>query len=85
MIKIAIKSLWRGQVAVHRKYVKQAILAGQGLIFTLQGQQMVIAPQDVRGAIRFVSQELFIDRFTHEEYRLVYFDWNPNVIQGVLL
>lgn len=78
MKPLKIKSLWHGQIGVHQKYVKDALKAGVGMKFFFNREEMTIAKNDLRGAVKGISAEKFQDRFSGETYHLVYFTWKPD-------
>lgn len=86
MLKLKVKSLWQGQVGVHQKYVAMAWETGQDIRFRYNEETMTIPKNEIKGAIKGISAEKFMDRYKAELYHLVYFDWKPDgTIQGKLL
>lgn len=75
---IKIKSLWHGQIGVHQKFIKEAVKSKRDLVFVHKDEKMLILAEDIRGAIKGISQETFRDKYKNELYKLVYFDWKPN-------
>lgn len=77
-MSIKIKSLWHGQIGVHQKFVKDAIINNKPLDFKYKDERMVIQPENIKKSVRGISEESFRDRFKNELYKLVYFDWKPD-------
>jgi len=84
MITKRIKSTFLNQVAIHEKYVKQAVKEQTPLCLVYDNKSMIIPFEEIekRGKL---GKETFLDKFSNEFYRLVYFKFKPDETQQSLL
>lgn len=84
MIRVKVRTIFRGQVAIHEKYLENALKKGLQIVF--QERIMSIPMEEVRQKIKGKSHEPFKDRYTGEPYHLFYLDWRPDKeVQNKLL
>lgn len=81
-VKIKVKTLWRGCVAVHEKYYSLAV-GGKGivpvdLVVAHAGRLMTIPAGQARALAKGKSTRPFLDKSTGKPYWLVYYKWNPD-------
>lgn len=77
-VKVFVKSTWHGQVGIRDKYVKDALVKGQGLLIVCQNDSMKLTPDEVKSKVKGMSEQPFKDRYSNEEHYLVYYLWQPN-------
>ena len=77
MIKVKVRTIWQGKVAVRDKYVDMAKALGQGMSITCRGGTMTIPSEELEARITGYSEKAFVDRFSDEKHRLAYFLWKP--------
>lgn len=85
MIKVKVKTIWQGKVAVRDKYIDEAKATGQGLIIAHKGASMVIPNDEIGNLITGYSERFFADRFSDKKHQLVYFNWKPTEVQPALM
>lgn len=85
MIKVKVKTIWEGKVAVRDKYIDEARATGQGLIITHKQGFMVIPNEEINSRIDSYSEQFFADHFSDKKHQLVYFLWKPTRAQLELI
>ena len=84
-VRIKIKTLFQGKVAINEKYFLEADKNEDSLIFEHNGSIMEISYEDIAMDIVGVSKDRFKDNFGKGSYRLLYYKWKPTIRQQVLL
>lgn len=77
MIKIKVKTTWQGMVGIRDKYLKQAIRDKDGLVISVNGEEMIVDHNEIKTRIKSKSEKPFFDRFSNESHWLYYYDWKP--------
>ena len=80
MKEVTVKTIWMGRVGVPEHLVN----LNEGLRIVVGRDTMTIRQYDVEDKILGHSAWLR-DRYGKADYRLVYFEWNPDCEQGVLV
>ena len=84
MIKLTVESIWKGQVAIRDKYLKEALK--EGLQIKYKDKLMTLRAGEIEEKIKGRSEKPFLDRYKKEFHYLIYFDWRPDdADQGKLL
>ena len=80
MIKVKVKTVYQGQVAIRDKYLNQAMKTCQGILITHGKDQMLIRDTEVH---KYKARSLnpVKDRYSKEYHYLVYYDWKPTARQ----
>lgn len=76
MLKLTVKSIWKGRVAIRDKYLSQAFK--EGLQVKYEGSVMTLATKEVEGKIKGRSEKPVFDKFNNEYHHLIYFAWHPD-------
>ena len=84
MIKIKVKTIWQGQVAIRDKYLKQSQETGEDILIIHGSDQMVI-PYLTAHKYKAKSEFPVRDKFSRESHYLLYYQWSPSVIQESLI
>lgn len=84
MKPLKVKTLFLGKVGVHQKYVENAKRNKEDLYLKLNNDLMVIRYDEIDMLGR-MSRKTYLDRFSNNFYRLVYFDFRPQQRQKELL
>lgn len=77
MIQVKVKTIYKGQVAIHEKYLENATRRGIQIVLKDRGM-MSIPVGEVKQRINGRSHEPFIDKYSDEPYHLYYFKWQPD-------
>jgi hypothetical protein len=85
MIKIKVKTTWQGKVGIREKYVSEALEKSEPIIISYNNETMTIPFPSVKSRVRGISARLFKDRFSKGGHHLVYYDWQPDIKQPILL
>ncbi len=76
MIKIKVKSIWQGCVAIRDKYYKEAIETNQSIQVTV-GKESYLIENPKKYAYK--SNRAFKDKFSGQSHFLYYYTWKPAV------
>jgi len=84
MVRVKVKTVWQGKVAVRDRYVAECREKEQDLVIDHNGGSMRIPWHKIDKKTDGVSREIHRDRYgkTTGGHRLVYFLWKPTVEQG---
>ena len=86
MIKVYVKTIWKGQVAVRQGYAEEAIKRGVGLIIKHKNETMVIPAERLKTLVAGKSVQCFRDYYgKRKPEHLIYFIWRPGTKQEALL
>jgi len=85
MVKIQVKSIWQGKIALRDKYFKEAEANGEGITIEYNGERMTLSTKEIRTRMTGVSERPVFDKFSNSKHYLCYYDWRPNVKQTILL
>jgi hypothetical protein len=85
MIRVEVKTIWQGKVAVRDKYVDMALDNREGLIIVHSDDVMVIPFHGIQDRISGRSELPVKDRFSRDKHFLIYFNWQPDVKQAMLI
>jgi hypothetical protein len=81
-IEVEVKSIWRGLVAFHEKYIREAEDKKLPLVVIVKREQMTIPCDLIRPRLVRFSKERFQDKFSNDFYQLAYFRWLPDTQHG---
>lgn len=84
VIKVKVKTIWHGQVAIRDKYLKQAEERMEDILI-IHGQEQMLINHRVAHKYRAVSAKPVRDRFSPVRHYLIYYDWIPTVRQESLI
>ena len=85
MIKVPVRTIWKGTVGVRDKYVIRGKKSRQGLLILHGDGAMVVAWEDLDRRCVGRSELPMGDRFSSEKHYLLYYDWKPMEKQAALL
>lgn len=85
MIKLEVKSIWQGKVAIRQKYLEQAYKNKKGLEIHHAGSIMLIPFDKIKDSVVAKSEKSVYDKFKGEYHWLIYFNWKPTILQKQLL
>lgn len=85
MITIPVKSIWQGQVGIRDRFIKEAKDTGQSITVVRKDGAMLIQNKEMKKRCTGRSSKKFYDRFGGDSHYLYYFDWKPDVTQGVMI
>lgn len=86
MIEVTVNTIWQGQVAVRGWYIKEAIRAEQDIMIYHNHGSMRIPHHKLYDMLAAKSDKKVLDKFRKlEPDFLYYFNWKPDVQQGVLV
>ena len=86
MIEITVNTIWQGKVAVRGWYIKETIRAEQDIMIYHDHGSMRIPHHKLYEWLAAKSDKKVLDKFRKQEPDfLYYFNWQPDVQQGVLV
>ena len=86
MIEVTVKTIWQGKVAIRGQYINEAIKTRQGIIIYHDYGSMRIPNHKLYEMLVAKSEHRVRDKYRKQKPDfLYYFDWRPDVQQGVLL
>lgn len=77
VIEVKVRKPWEGKVALRDRYVEQAWSERKDIVIHCQGNVMLIPYQKIKDKILTYSKEVYIDKYSRKQHRLVYFEWIP--------
>jgi hypothetical protein len=77
MITKEITTLWQGKAGIHAKYLNRAFENRCGLKIIFKNEVMVIPLEKLKSG--YTSVQTFPDKFGRGEYKLYYYNWQPNI------
>ena len=84
MINKNVKTLFIGKVGIHQKYIQAAVQRKEDLCLKYEEESMIIPWQEVEKKGK-IGDEVHLDKFNGNYYRLVYFNWRPSIVQKKLI
>jgi len=86
MVSVKVRSQWQGMVAIRKKYLDTVLETEEDLDIEHDGKHMIMtyAEADTRKVI--MDKPVYVnDKYSGEIHELVYFQWNPNNNQLIML
>lgn len=86
MIEITVSTTWQDKVAVRGQFIQEAIRTGQDMMIYHDHGSMRIPNHKLYDMLVAKSDKKVLDKYRKQspDY-LYYFDWQPDVQQGVLI
>lgn len=85
MIEITVNTTWQGKVAVRGQYIQEATKSQQDILIYHDHGSMRIPNHKLYDMLAAKSESKVLDRYRKQEPDyLYYFNWVPDVVQGVL-
>lgn len=85
MIRVIVKTMWNGKVAIRDKYVDEALDMGEGIALVHGDDVMEIPANELKHKIIGRSESPVRDKFSRDKHFLIYFEWIPDCKQAMLL
>ena len=86
MIEITVNTIWQGEVAIRGWYIKEAIRTSQDIMIYHNHGSMRVPYHKLYDMLVAKSDKKVLDKFGKQEPDfLYYFNWKPDVEQGVLI
>ena len=86
MIEVTVNTTWQGRVAIRGQYIQEAIKTGQDIMIYHNHGSMKIFRYKLYDLLVAKSGKKVQDKFRKfKPDFLYYFNWNPDVQQGVLI
>ena len=86
MIEVTVNTIWQGKVAIRGFYIQQVIKTGKDIIIYHNHGSMIIRNHKIYNMLVAKSDKKVLDKFRKQEPDfLYYFNWKPDVQQGVLV
>lgn len=86
MIEVTVNTIWQGLVAVRGQYIQEAIQFQQDILIYHNYGSMRIPNHKLYEMLAAKSDKKVLDKFRKQEPDfLYYFNWIPDVVQGVLI
>ncbi len=82
MKKVIIRKLWHGSASVRDYLVREAFKLGDGIIVIFKDEQMTIPWEKLKDGK--INSEVFESIHDGKKYRLVDYDWKPDLKQEAL-
>lgn len=77
-MKLPVKTLWQGKVAVRDKFIHEAFQNKEQVVITHNGQRMVLNWDKLKEKLVGKSDKPFKDEFSKEKHYLYYYWWRPD-------
>lgn len=74
-IKIKVKTVWQGQVAIRDRYIEQAKNEERDILISLRKGRMLIPFNEIDSLILHRSKQPFYDKYKNEYHHLYYFKY----------
>jgi hypothetical protein len=85
MVKVDVRTIWMGKVAIRDKYVDEALDMGEGIVIAHGDDFMEIPANEIKRKIIGRSELPVKDKFSRAKHFLIYFKWEASAKQAVLL
>ena len=85
MIKVEVKTIFQGRVAIRDRYVNES-LANMEDILIVHGSDQMLIPYQIADKYAAKSEYPVRDKYNkNESHYLLYYNWLPTVKQGTML
>ena len=81
---IKVKTIFMGKIAINQKFCDRAVKEKEDLYIKVGNDLMVIRWNEI-DMLGKLSRKTYLDKFSNNFYRLIYFDWQPKEVQETLL
>jgi hypothetical protein len=74
MVKVKVRTIWKGLVAIRDKYIKQAYEEKVGIQISHGKESIFIPYEEIESKIVTESDKIS-DNYSNEMHKLIYFRW----------